>query len=97
MKIRIYSIYDKAAQYYNRPFYAHNDAVALRSFRALRLDYESEIHRHPEDFSLFYLGTFDDSSGLFVWDDTKCIARAHELSEPMDVLEDVKAGGTDND
>ena len=76
MKLKIYSIYDMAARNYNRPFYQHTKGEAVRSFTDLANDGESMISKHPQDYFLFELGTFEDESGAITTHDApvKCIS-----------------------
>ena len=75
-----YSVFDKAIQAYTRPFIMRSNGEALRSFMNEVLDnVESPMNRHPEDYGLFRLGTFDERTGMIVGEEPVCIARAHEL------------------
>jgi len=65
MMCNVYSIHDSKAGCFSRPWYALNDAVAIRSIQQLVNDPSTEICRHAADFSLFRLGTFDDNDGTF--------------------------------
>ncbi len=56
----IYVIYDSKAGLYNTPFFMVNDQVALRSFTDLSQDKSTDVGRHPEDFTLFKVGLYDD-------------------------------------
>lgn len=58
----IYVIYDSKAGLYNTPFFMLNDAVALRSFTDLAQDKSTDVGRHPEDFTLYKIGLYDDVS-----------------------------------
>lgn len=60
----MYSVYDKAAGSFNIPFFQLNDRVAIRSFMDLVRDERSQVSKHPEDYDLWCLGSFDDASGL---------------------------------
>ena len=64
MKLSIYTIHDVKAQNYGKPFYAFNDDVARRSFEQEVNNPESTLNRAPEDYTLFCIGSFDDSTGL---------------------------------
>jgi len=68
MILEIVSIYDQAIGAYSRPVFVQSTGVAIRSFsdEVNREDQNNEMKRHPADFSLFHLGSFDDSTGLFV-------------------------------
>lgn len=63
MKTKCYSIFDTKAGYFNTPFFATNDVVAIRSFREASEDPTTSIHRTPSDYELFALGTFETDSG----------------------------------
>lgn len=60
MQTHIYSVYDNKGLVYSTPFFAINDGHAVRSFSDLANDVNTTVGRHPGDFSLFCLGTFDD-------------------------------------
>jgi len=63
MKMKAYAIYDSAAQVYMRPFYIQQDAQAERMFTDIATDANHEIGKHPEDYALIRLGTWDDNKG----------------------------------
>lgn len=66
MKLNVYSLYDRAAMTYGHPFYALNDAVAIRIFRDSVVRRESSMLRqHPDDFELRHIASFDDENGSF--------------------------------
>jgi phosphatidylethanolamine-binding protein (PEBP) family uncharacterized protein len=62
MKLNVYAIYDSAAQAFDRPFFMHNDGLAVRAFSDAVNDEKSNIHRHPEHYSVYKIGTFDDKT-----------------------------------
>ncbi len=65
MKLNIYSIYDVASGLYSRPFFTQSDGEATRSFNDIACDTDHPIGKHPEDYTLFRLGVFDDTNGSF--------------------------------
>lgn len=65
MKLNIYVVFDNKAMTYNRPFFVINDAIASRMASDHLNDKQSEIARHPADFSLFHLGEYDDQTAKF--------------------------------
>jgi len=81
MKLRIYSIYDSAAKNYQRPFYAGQDAEALRAFEDLVNDENTPVHAHPEHYSLHRLGDFDDSTGTIQDETNENLATALAFKE----------------
>ena len=60
MHMLMFSIYDEKAEIYSRPFYALTVGEAIRTFTdAVNLS-DSPYNRHPEDYTLFSVGSFDD-------------------------------------
>lgn len=66
MKLGAYSIYDRKALQYHPPYYAVTDGAAVRSFADLANDRTTTIGRHPVDYVLFYVGSYDDALGLLI-------------------------------
>lgn len=62
MKTEMYTIYDSVAQIHNKPFHQTNKQVALRTATDLANDPKGEIFKNPEHYSMFYVGTYDDSN-----------------------------------
>lgn len=64
-----YSIFDRKALQYHPPFHASTDGSAVRSFADLVNDASSTISRHPGDYVLYRIGTYDDQKGqmLGIW------------------------------
>lgn len=84
MKQVIVSVKDTAAQAFGRPVFVPAVPVAVRSFRdeVNRKDSSEDLAKHPEDFELYELGTFDDATGVVeVLPVPRMIARAKDLQE----------------
>ena len=58
----MFAIYDEKSCSFSVPFSAVNSMVAYRQFLDLALDSRSTVFAHPEDFSLYCIGSFDDCS-----------------------------------
>lgn len=65
MKIRVYTVYDSKVQAYMRPFFQVSKGEALRSWIDAVNDGQTAMNKHPEDFTLFELGEWDDQSAVF--------------------------------
>lgn len=65
MKLEIFSIHDSAVGAFLQPFFAPSRGSALRSVQDAVNDPKHEFSRHAKDFTLFIMGSFDDSTGLF--------------------------------
>ena len=61
----VYAIYDSGVSTWLKPVYAKNNGEILRSFTEICNDSQSQFFKHPSDYTLFELGTFDDDSGVF--------------------------------
>lgn len=68
MKYVVCSVFDKAAAAYGRPFFVGAIGQAIRGFQdeVNRNAEDNPVNKHPDDFDLYYVGTFDDSTGGFV-------------------------------
>lgn len=64
MLLRGYTIYDCKALQYHSPWWAASDGAAVRSFQDLVNDVNTTIGRHPGDYSLWFIGTYDDNKGI---------------------------------
>lgn len=61
---QVFSIYDTKAEAYAPPFFMARPELALRAFRDLAADVQSQVNKHPEDYVLYLIGEFDDATGL---------------------------------
>lgn len=64
MLYRIYSVFDVQAQAYAAPFFLQRDEIAVRAFRDAVMNPEHPMSKHPEDYRLYRLGTFNDADGF---------------------------------
>ena len=62
----ICSVKDRAADAFGRPLFVASKGIALRSFtdEVNRAAEDNQMYNHPDDFDLYELGTFDDSTGI---------------------------------
>ena len=58
-----FTVLDKAAGAFLPPFFVHSEKMAIRSFSDVVSDENHQFNKHPEDYSLHRIGTFDDNSG----------------------------------
>ena len=79
MIINAYTIFDTASGAYMRPFFLLSDSQATRSFTDIATDAEHEVGKHPEDYSLVRIGTFNDSKGQFAIEDVSVLATGLEV------------------
>ncbi len=60
MKLNIYSILDSKSGVYSQPFFKLNTSMAVRAFGDLANDELSSVAAHPEDYTLYHIGEYDD-------------------------------------
>lgn len=77
----IFSVRDSASELYGQPFFVPSRGVALRSFadEANRAAADNALNQHPEDFILYELGTFDESTGAFSCHEPQQVARGKDV------------------
>lgn len=63
---KIFTVYDSKSEVYSKPFMLKTKGEAMRGFVDVSNDKESAIGQHPEDYSLFEIGEFDDGSANIV-------------------------------
>ena len=65
MNIFIYSVYDNATNAYLQPMYALSKGQILRGITNAVNDPGHDFHKYARDYTLFELGSFDDSNAVF--------------------------------
>lgn len=65
MLFTVFSIYDSAISTWLPPMYARNKGEMLRNFADGVQDVNSKLAKHPGDYALFELGTWDDDKCVF--------------------------------
>ena len=63
MKLKCFAIYDAAAQVYMAPFFQSTVGLAIRQFEQVANDPSTSVSKYPQDFTLFEIGSYDDSNG----------------------------------
>lgn len=79
MNMNIFVVLDKAVGAYERPQFFRSDAEAMRAFVTAVEKPDSPFHLHPEDYSFFRVGTYDDQTGELRPEEPKCHARAIDV------------------
>lgn len=67
MKHYVFAVRDRLAEVYGNPFMQPNKAAAIRTFAdtVRSVGDTNMLNKHPTDFDLHYLGTWDDNTGLY--------------------------------
>lgn len=67
MKYVVLAVRDRAADVFGQPHFAVHVGSSIRGFgdEINRAAPDNAFNKHPEDFDLYELGTFDDATGVF--------------------------------
>jgi len=65
MKLRVYAVYDSKIGVFARPFFMQSKGEALRAWQDVVNDPNTSFHKHPEDFTLFEIGVWEDEDARF--------------------------------
>lgn len=63
MMLKAFCIFDSKADVYLLPFFSGTTADAMRSFGDAVNDGSTQFAKHPSDYTLFHVGSFDNASG----------------------------------
>lgn len=63
MLLNLFSVFDSKVGFYMSPFFMRSKGEAIRAFIDIVNDGKSAFSMHPEDYTLFHLGTFDECTG----------------------------------
>ncbi len=60
-----YAVYDRKAEMYSQPFLEIKDGTAVRAVQDIVINNKDHAFaKHPSDFSLHRLGSFDETTGI---------------------------------
>lgn len=65
MILQVYTVFDGAVGAHLQPFFCRSKGEAIRSFSEACNDRGKAFYNHPLDFTLVFLGEWDDAGGLF--------------------------------
>lgn len=65
MIVNVFSIRDNQVNAFTQPFYSPTNGSALRAFADHVNEPGTAANKHPADFALYHLGTFDDATAKF--------------------------------
>lgn len=60
---KVFSINDSVSRIFLNPFTSTNQATALRDFRSVCVNPQTEIGRSPGDYTIYEIATFNDETG----------------------------------
>lgn len=78
---KVFSVYDEKSNAYLQPFFFDTVGQATRAITDCITDTNHSFSRHTADYTLFLLGEFDDSTGVFTVDTKKSLGSLLEYVE----------------
>lgn len=87
MKIKLYSIMDAKLATFGSIHQSLTDSAAVRQFADVIQDKNNFISKHPEDFSLYRIGEYDDETGNLIPSVPQALVTASSLlsNEPNEI------------
>lgn len=83
MKLFVMAVRDRAADVFGVPHFVASVGGAVRNFsdEVNRVAQDNVLNKHPEDFDLFELGSYDDATASFA-----LLAKPRQVSVGKDVV-----------
>lgn len=63
-KVNLYTVRDSKAEVFYPPHQSQTHGTAIRQFQTLASDPTHLFCQHAEDFGLYFIGTFDQATGI---------------------------------
>lgn len=101
MRLNVYGVFDIASGTYVGPLAFNSDAEAQRWFSDLCVNEDNRFGKHPHDYTLMRIATFDDNTGEIngevpssIINGLQCVHRSREVDrEQMEIFESSISNG----
>lgn len=80
-----FTIYDEKAEVFLAPFFVPTIGLATRAFTDCINSDSHQFAKHPQDYTLFQLASFDDSDASFTQSPKKSMGNGVEYVDPNHV------------
>lgn len=87
MEKLVFTVYDEKSEAYLQPFFLDTTGQAIRAITDCVMDQNHQFCKHPSDYTLFQLGTFNDSNAEFI-EAKKCLGNLIEFKQTIKQLND---------
>lgn len=78
-KMKMYTIRDATTEkFFGRIFLFENDAHAIRVFKATVSNADDPMSQFPDDYTLYYVGEYDDDEGIPKGQDPRRVMTGNE-------------------
>ena len=82
------ALYDRKAAFYSTPHFFENIAVAKRSASEILNNPNSQVHHHPQDYDLVYVGLYNKSKGELIPVEKDTLLNFGTLRDQLEILEE---------
>lgn len=82
MKTQLFTIYDEKAEAFLPPFTCGSEGIAKRAFADCVNSQTHQFGKHPQDYTLFWVGDFYDHDGSIVVASRKSLGNGVEFIAP---------------
>ncbi len=79
----IYTVHDVKAETFMPPFFVPSKGLAIRAFEDCVNSKDHHFGKHPADYTLFHLGSFDTDTGEFDLIDKQSVGNGVEFVNPL--------------
>lgn len=92
MLLQCFSIYDSKGLVFHAPFYQTSPPAAVRLFSDLINDPSTSLYKHPLDYTLWHVGSYDDQTGaLTPYAPIKHVVDGNSLVTPSNSIQPPQA------
>lgn len=78
MNSGLYSVRDSATGVYQNIFQSPTNEAAMRDFGDLARDETTSVNKHPDDYILYRVGSWDDDTGTITREEPIKLAHARD-------------------
>ncbi len=96
MKVQCYAIFDSCSGIYEKPFFSMTDDMVKREFQDVATTADHPISRHPEHYSLWRLGVFNNENGDLRDECNECLWTATEAVSQSQTIDKAKMEALNN-
>lgn len=91
MELKAFSIRDAKAEIFNPPFFTKTHGEAERTFTELVRDEKTMVGKYPDDYDLYFIGSYDDQTGkIKALDTPQHLIKAVQISTRKQNLQSVQ-------
>ncbi len=90
MKVQCYAIFDSCSGIYEKPFFSTADDLVKREFQDVATSADHLISKHPEHFTLWRLGVFNNLTGQLDNETNECLWSATEAISQSQTVDSAK-------